>query len=108
MSALALADGLGSEVFVAAANGDTFNNSSGRVVLLVDNGSESQITVSVAEVGTGSGGHAPTSQSLAFPDSEIGMSGPFGQYRFNSGGVVTLNYSGVTNITVAAVAIAGK
>ena len=103
MSALALADGLGSESFVGATDGDTFDNSSGRVVLLLSNTSGGDITVEAAEVGTGTSGETPTSQSLVFKDDEIGMAGPFGQYRFNSSGTVTLTYSGTSNVTVAAV-----
>ena len=89
--------------FVAAAGGgDTFANDGAKTMYLVDNASGGAITVTFDGTGTG-----PTS-AVAFDDdvaTSVGAGeqwhfGPFPKDRFTS--VVSVTYSGVTSLTVAA------
>jgi hypothetical protein len=90
--------------FVAAAGGgDSFVNDGTKTMYLVDNASGGAITVTFDGVGVG-----PTS-AVAFDDdvaTSVGAGaqwhfGPFPKARFGSS--VTVTYSGVTSLTVAAV-----
>ena len=88
--------------FVAAVGPDTFPNDGAKTMLTVDNGGGGAITVTFDGTGTG-----PT-DAVAFDDdvaTSVGAAeqwtfGPFPKSRFTS--VVTVTYSGVSSVTVAA------
>lgn len=90
---------------VAAVGPDTFINNGDKTTLIVDNASGGAITVTFDGTGTG-----PTS-AVAFDDdvaTSVGAGerwhfGPFPIIRF--GPTVTVNYSGVTSLTVAAISL---
>lgn len=92
----------------AAAGGDTAAND-GRVMLLVDNGSGSSITVTVSEQVSGSvqdsnyGDLAKSDATISVPNGECQPFGPFSPQAFNdSNGDINISYSATASVTVAA------
>ncbi len=89
----------------AGAGGDTFINNGDKTTYIVDNASGGSITVTFDGTGTG-----PTS-AVAFDDdvaTAVGAGvrthfGPFPIIRF--GATVSVTYSGVTSLTVAAISL---
>jgi hypothetical protein len=91
----------------ADATGNTFDNSTGDVYFFVFNAGATPITATVAEQRTCNFGHATTDAQFTcgFGGFDfITVLGPFDVLRFNnSSRLVTVTYSSVTNVTVAAV-----
>jgi len=92
--------------FVAAAGGgDTFVNDGAKTLFIVNNGGGGAITATFDGTGTG-----PAS-AVAFDDDvatsvgagEEWIFGPFPKDRFT--GTVSVSYSGVSSVTVAAVSL---
>lgn len=98
------AAGLTPSYVAASAGGDTFANN-GRVMLHVKNGSASSITVTIVSARTCNFGYQHDIQ-VTVPASSEKMIGPFPPERFNNdSGMVQVNYSAVTSVTVAALEI---
>jgi hypothetical protein len=88
----------------ADATGNTFDNSTGDVYFHIINGSGSSIVVTVSEERTCNFGHATTDAEYTVNALAIRILGPFDVLRFNnSSRLVTVTYSSVTSVTVAAV-----
>jgi len=89
----------------AAGGGDTFINNGDKTTYIVDNASGGALTVTFNGIGVG-----PTS-AVAYDDdvaTSVGAGqrwhfGPFPKTRFGS--TVTVTYSGVTSLTVAAISL---
>ncbi len=86
---------------VAAVGPDTFVNNGDNTMLIVDNGGGGSITVTIDGTGT-----APTGAVAFDDDVDVVVVngtrrhiGPFPKSRFTS--TVTVNYSGVSSVTVA-------
>lgn len=92
-------------VYVAAsATGDSFPNN-GRVMLHVKNGGASPITVTIVSAKTCNFGFQHDITVTVNASSEK-MIGPFPPERFNNDqGMVQVNYSAVTSVTVAALEV---
>lgn len=87
--------------FVAASSvGDTFAND-GKTFLHVKNGGASPITVTIDSVAPCNYGFDHDVQVTVGAGAEQ-IIGPFETYRFNTDGKVSVSYSGVTSVTVAA------
>lgn len=87
----------------AEAGGDKFLND-GRVILYVKNTNASTYTITVVTAGVVLGSIAIADVTFTVAQSEEKIVGPFPPRYFNDGGgFVNLSYSGVTNLTVAAV-----
>jgi hypothetical protein len=87
--------------FVAAdAGGDTFSND-GRTFLHVKNGGGSAITVTIDSVAPCNYGFDHDLQVTVNAGAEQ-IIGPFEPKRFNTDGKVSVSYSDVTSVTVAA------
>ena len=96
--------GLAPAFAAAAAGGDTFANG-GRAILHVKNGGAGSINVTINSV-------KPCDQGfdhdvvVAVPAAGERIIGPFDPARFNdSSGNVSVTYSGVTTVTVAALEV---
>lgn len=95
-------DGVTVTYAAAGASGDTFSND-GDTRLRVKNGSASAVTVTISSLQQCNQGftHDVTVSVAAGAEEEIG---PFAPVRFNDGqGNVSVSYSAVTSVTVAAV-----
>lgn len=88
----------------ASGGGDTFTND-GNTFLYVKNGSGGSITVTVAIPYTVDNVAVSTGKALVVAAGEERLFGPFptGIYTDPNTGNVSLTYSGVTSLTVAAV-----
>lgn len=97
--------GLGPTYAAANAGGDTFPNN-GRTLLHVKNGGASAVTVTLVSAKTCNQGFQHDLQ-VSVPAGGERMIGPFPPDRFNneSTGQVSVTYSGVTSVTVAALSI---
>ena len=86
-------------------SGIEFDNSSGRVYLIVSNASGGLATLTVEEQRTCSFGHATTDQTITVADGvSKEIHGPFDLLRFNSSNKrVTVTISAAVGVTVAAV-----
>jgi hypothetical protein len=88
----------------ADATGNTFDNSTGDVYFHVVNGGVVPVVVSVSEERTCNFGHSTTNAEFTIATFEFRILGPFDVLRFNnSSRLVTVTYSSVTSVTVAAV-----
>lgn len=88
----------------ASTGGDTFANN-GRVMLHVKNGGASSITVTIVSAKTCNFGFQHDLTVTIDAGSEK-MIGPFAPERFNNdSGLVAVNYSAVTSVTVAALEV---
>lgn len=88
----------------AASGGDKFPND-GKTLFHAKNGSGSPITVTVASLVTCNQGQTHNNAVVVGANSEE-MIGPFDQSRFSDGtGLVSVTYSGVTSLTVAALKV---
>jgi hypothetical protein len=88
----------------ATVSGDTVNNA-GNVALHYKNASGGAITVTIVTPNTVDG-LAVTDRAVAIPAGEERIIGPFQKAIYNdSTGVVSITYSGVTDLTVAALAL---
>lgn len=96
--------GVASTLVAASAGGDSFAND-GRVILRVQNGGASSITVTATATGQCNQGalHNATGSVSAGATNDFG---PFPASQFNDGsGNVNVTYSAVTSVTVAAIRI---
>jgi hypothetical protein len=88
----------------ADATGNTFDNSTGDVYMHAVNGDSSSTVVTVAEQRTCNFGHATTNDTYTIGAGATRILGPFDLLRFNnSSRLVSVTYSSVTSLTVAAV-----
>lgn len=88
----------------ASAGGDTFVNN-GRIMLHIKNGGASPITVTIVSAKTCNFGFQHDITVTINASSEK-MIGPFPPERFNNdSGMVQVNYSAVTSVTVAALEV---
>jgi len=95
--------GLVETYVAAAAGGDTFAND-GKTFLRVKNGGGSSINVTLSsQVTDPAAGTAVADKVVAVANGVDAMIGPVNQKGFNSGGNVSVAYSGVTSVTVAAI-----
>ncbi len=86
----------------AGASGDKFDNT-GKEFLIVENGSESPVTVTL-DVKATVGGLAITDPTVSVPAGGVRMVGPFEPRLFNdTDGHVNVTYSAHTDVTVKAV-----
>ena len=85
-------------------SGIEFDNSSGRVYLIVSNNSDGSATLTVQEQRTCSFGHATTNQTITVAQgSEKEIHGPFDLVRFNkSNKRVSVAIQASSGVTVAA------
>lgn len=86
----------------AAGGGDTADISSGHTFLWVKNGGGGSITVTLTTPGTVDGDLAVSDRTVTVANGAERMIGPLNPSVY--GGVVSVGYSGVTSVTVAAVA----
>ena len=86
----------------AAGGGDTADISNGRTFLWVKNGGGSSITVTLTTPGTVDGDLAVADRTVSVTNAQERLIGPLSPAVY--GGVVAIGYSGVTSVTVAAVA----
>lgn len=87
----------------AAGGGDTFTNN-GRTLFYADNQSGGPITITFDDTGSVSPSEATSFDpdvELSVPAGEDRIAGPFPTSRFGTD--VSVTYSGVTSLTVAAV-----
>jgi len=104
-----VAPGLSPAYAAAAAGGDTISvRTDERDVVHIKNGGAGAVTVTVAAVSTSVG--VPSYGTLAVPDMAVSIPageerfiGPFPHAYINSIANVSLTYSGVTTVTVAAI-----
>lgn len=88
----------------AAGGGDVFVND-GNIVIIVENGSAGDITVTATSTGTVQG-LAIADPAIVVTAGEERMIGPFDPAIFNnSSGQVALTYSGVTSLTVQVIRV---
>lgn len=89
----------------AAAGGDTVANPAGDVAFFVKNGGASPITVTLNITAPGPDGAAVTNPTVSVPAGATRFIGPFptGTYNNVATGLVQINYSSVTSVTVLAV-----
>lgn len=86
----------------ASGGGDTVPNNNGKTLLYIENGSGAPITVTVdSELCSFGQEH---DASIVVPAGANRLAGPFDKARY--GATLVLSYSGVTSLTVAAVAAA--
>lgn len=95
--------GLINPTFAAAAvGGDTFTND-GKTIFIIKNGGGSPVTPTFDSLLNCDQG-VDHNVGTAIPTAQDGYFGPFPPSRFNNGsGKVSVTYSGVTSVTVAAV-----
>ena len=91
----------------AAGGGDVFPND-GKTVLVIENGSGGDITVTVGGGTNPANGKAYAAEDHIVVAGDSCIAGPFnpGDYN-NSSGQVALTYSGVTSLTVGVVSLTG-
>jgi hypothetical protein len=92
----------GAALTTTAANsgGDTVPNNNGRTLLIFENTSENPVTVTVDST-VCSFGEEHDAEVVVAAES-VRVAGPFDRARYGS--ILTLAYSGVTGLTVAAIA----
>lgn len=97
--------GSGNVAMAAASGGGdkVFPNTRGAV--LVKNGDASAKTVTVVVPGNTKFGQAQPDVAIVIPAGEQTLIGPFPQELAGTDGLVSLTYSAVTSVTVAAVQI---
>jgi hypothetical protein len=86
----------------AAGGGDTFVNN-GDTFFHAKNGSGSPITITFATAGTVAQGVAISDVAVVVAAGAEKMVGPFDQTVFNGSSGVSVTYSDVTSLTVAAI-----
>lgn len=98
--------GLNASFAAAAAGGDSFVND-GKTYLHAKNGSGGALTVTIAsQVANPPAGLAPANVAVSVPAAGERIIGPAPQAAFNDvNGRCVVTYSGVTSLTVAAVAL---
>ena len=100
----AVVAGLNAAFTAADALGHTIVNN-GRTALIVKNGSAASINVTITPGGT-AGGYVVTPVVVAIAAAEEGYIGSFPAYPFNTtGGLVQVDFSAVTSVTVAAISL---
>lgn len=85
----------------AAGGGDTADISNGRTFLWLKNGGGSSITVTLVTPGTVDGDLAIADRAVTVANGTEKLIGPLNPAAY--GQVVSITYSGVTTVTVAAV-----
>lgn len=100
------ADVLGAALVMAAASGggDKVTPAS-HGALLVTNDDAAPITVTVTVPGTTDYGQAEPDFTVAVPAGASRLIGPFGADLADTDGLVSIAYSAVANVTVAAISI---
>jgi len=92
------------DAVAASTGGDTFQNS-GRQLLIVANGSDSSMDLTIATSAT-IDGQAVADRTISIPAGESRIIGPFQPGIYNdTGGAVELTYSDETDVTVYVVAV---
>lgn len=95
--------GVADNLVAAAPGGDSFVNN-GHVVLIVNNASGGEVTVTVNDVGTPNPGNAVQFNpdvAVAVPAGARRTIGPFPPFRFNdTNGRVNVSYSAAAGVTV--------
>jgi GH25 family lysozyme M1 (1,4-beta-N-acetylmuramidase) len=99
-------DGSGTLVFTAASpDGDFFENYDGRTMVVVANGTASEVTITVNSFGLCNFGY-DDDEEIALPAWGKIWIGIFDKKRFNNNlGVIELNYSDATSVVVASVKV---
>lgn len=103
--------GVAANLVAASGGGDTFiNDASELTLLMVRNGGGSSITVTIdvvpTNVSTSFGSLSVSDTAVAVAAGATAVIGPFRQALYNNGsGLVSVTYSGVTSVTVAALKI---
>lgn len=89
----------------AESGGDTFVND-GRVILYFKNTNATTRTITIVTAATILGSLSIGDVSVSIAQNEEKIVGPFPvRYFNNSSGQVSISYSGVTNLTVAAIQV---
>jgi hypothetical protein len=103
--------GLAPSYAAAAGGGDTFlDNESGRMFVHAKNGSGGSLTVTMVSQASApaNSGLSKVDLAVAIPAGQERMIGPVSQnFRHPDTRVVSLTYSGVTDLTVAVLSLGG-
>lgn len=102
-------EGLEATYANANADGQAFDNASGKVILHVKNGSASPVTVTIGSAGS-LDGRTVAALSVAVPAGEDRFIGPFPGALYNAADntlnideAVSISFSAATDVTVAAI-----